>query len=384
MEVDTAGREAGSPTRWAPPTSVLVLAASLGELADGGAVRELSEEGGVERIEVLALADDGGADRLDGVSRAEVVDDLLPGSARWLRRAQVSRATEAVRGVALRRRLAGHDAPVLVVGPGGARLLHWLPVADRRVVVWVPQFGPTTDLPEVDRQAVAAHRPTWVAGSPQVAAAVAAQAGVERSSVAVLGDPWPDPGSSPVDARRGRSTVRRRLAEELEIDVAAPLVCSGGPIDPATTGDAFIQLAWELSLRPEATDLAFGWLPHARGERHEAAFVDDLRAVGLEHRIRILPDLDPLSLVAAAEVYVVAGRGRWALPSYRRAVAVGCPVVWFSQPMLDAADPAHGAAVEPSDLGAMGEAVLALARGPRPVVDDETFGSRLLRHLVPA
>lgn len=355
------------------PAPVRVLTGALDPSPDLGATTALlrwwtARPAPTPPIEVVAATGGIEQDRVAELAPVRLVHDPAGWSpARTAQRLRLEPLARPLRAVEVRRLLAG-TGPVLVAGPGGARLLHWVPAAAGPVVAVLNGRGEGLErLAEVDRALLVARADRWVAGSDRRRQELVA-AGVDPATIVEVPDLVDFEGAEAAGPDLVRR-VRAELAEAEAIDPDAPLVVGVGAVDWWTVPDAFVRVAWELVRRPEAAGVRVAWLADGATDRMLWPLRHDLDHAGLGEAVRVVrSDRPRWQLLAAADVLLATRLGDLPPVGLGEAEVIGLPVVGFaaSAPAAGLPGPAPDAVVDRVahlDVDAAVDAVLARLAG---------------------
>lgn len=286
-------------------------------------------------IEVVATTSGFERDRVAALAPVRLVHDPAGWSpARAAQRLRLEPLARPLRAVEVRRLLAG-TGPVLVAGPGGARLLHWVPAAAGPVVAVLNERGNGLEgLAEVDRALLVSRVDRWVAGSARRRAELV-EAGADPGVIVEVPDlvDLVDFEGAEAAAPDLVQSVRAELSEIDGIDPEAPLVVGVGAVDWWTVPDAFVRVAWELLRRPEAADVRVAWLADGATDRMLWPLRHDLDHAGLGRSVAVVrSDRPRWQLLAAADVLLDTRLGDAPAVGLAEAEVIGLPVVGFGGP----------------------------------------------------
>lgn len=311
-------------------------------------------------MEVLALHPGTAATAVRAAAPTRVVYDPQGWSVpRVVQRAGLQKAAASLRAAELRRRLQIRG-PVYVADVDAARLLHRLgPDAGPVVTHLHATARGLGHLDDADRRVLVQRTDTWIAGSDR-ARDEAIAAGVDPATIVDLPDLLSLPGIGGLDADFVAS-VRRDLAERLQLPVDAPLAVGIGSVDWWQVPDAFLRVAWEVVRRDGGSGAQFLWVADGATDRMLWPLRHDIRHAGLESVVHIdTGERRPWHHIAAADVLVSSRLGDHEPIGHREAALLGVPVVWFDDPgrppLLDAD---RGTSVPHLDIDAMADAVVA-------------------------
>ncbi|HRW36490.1 MAG: hypothetical protein KDB04_09250 [Acidimicrobiales bacterium] len=311
-------------------------------------------------LEVLALHPGTAAAAIRAVARTSVVYDPHGWSvSRMVQRAGLQKPAASLRAAELRRRLQ-IQGPVYVADVDAARLLHRLGPDAGPVVTHLHATGPGLGhLDEADRRILVERTDRWIAGSDD-ARTQAVEAGADPGVIVVLPDLLSLPGIGDLDADF-LASVRRDLADRLQIPTDAPLAVGVGSVDWWQVPDAFLRVAWEVVRRDGGAGAQFLWVADGATDRMLWPLRHDIRHAGLESVVHIdTGDGRPWHQIAAADVLVSSRLGDHQPIGHREAALLDVPVVWFDDPgRPPLVDADQGQSVPHLDIAAMADAVVA-------------------------
>lgn len=264
-----------------------------------------------------------------------------------------------------------------------AQVLPRLEIPGAPVVVHAHEMtiGLDYHLPPRHREIALARADHWIAASGPVADALECELGIDREAIAIHHEMV----AAPAPPARSASEVRSELGvapDAALVGCAAVMTWRKGP-------DLFLSLARALRTHRErmGRDLRLLWVGGSRDQPDVAAFRRERDAAGLTDLVVHVPTTpDPMSWIAALDVFALTAREDAFPLACLEAGSVGVPVVCFDAGgMRELVDGDTGAVLPYPDVEAMASTIAGLLGDP---VERQRRGRALAarvgeRHLAP-
>ncbi|HEX4580061.1 MAG TPA: glycosyltransferase family 4 protein [Candidatus Dormibacteraeota bacterium] len=184
-----------------------------------------------------------------------------------------------------------------------------------------------------------------------------------------------------VGAHAPNAAQRRAIRSDLEIPEDAVVVGMSGMLIMRKGADVLVQVAAKVLSAPSARPVYFAWIGGGRDTEYARYLVEDIRRMGLEDRIRLIPEqADASPYLGALDIFMLSSRSDpFPLVCLEAAVQAEAPIVCFADAggMPELVGSECGVVVPYLDTDAAAAAILGL-------VDDHDLRKRLGRNAAEA